>query len=376
MTAAIGINDIQTSSLPEERKKVMPIEYLPNGKTLLLHYYKRPGKTSGTAVRKTIDSQDARTVSKAWAELVESVSGGSLKVRFKECVDHAVSDNNGAGMKSVYEAIKKRLGKIPVDERFVVHYQIYMDELKDRGLSDNTISNYKSCIQRSLNRAYINGMISEVPVRDFGIVRKFRSRIWTEDEKTRLYANMDADEGEYWRVYFAERNPIRRMDLANLRRENLVRIGPYAPYIRFQPRKTENVKPKPCVLSIIDSALLARFDDLESRFPDCPWLFPNVRKNKKAKVERWEYAGRTVKRFETICQDGEVSDFHFHDLKHVAITWMLKNGFTRDSLKRLGIQFSDRAIDVYDETGAFDELERIQSGQTVIDNNFIQKVAV
>lgn len=362
---AIGIINISGNALPVERKRIMPITYLPDGRTLLKHHYSRPGRRGGTTVQKTVDSQDPRIVSKAWADLVESVSGSSLTIKFRECVEHAVSDNHGAGMGHVYESIKKRLGRVPVDERFVAHFQVFVDELRDRGLADNTISNYKSAIQRSLNRAYKNGLIREVPIRDFGIVRKFRSRIWSSDEKTRIYAHMDTDEGEYWRVYFSERNPIRRMDLANLRRESLVRIGPYAPYIRFQPKKTENIKPKPCVLSIIDDALLARFDDLEKRFPDCPYLFPNISKNKKLKTERWEYAGKTSKRFVTICDDAEVGDFRFHDLKHVAITNMLKSGFTRDSLKRLGIQFSDRAIDVYDETSAFDELAKIQSGQII-----------
>jgi len=205
---------------------------------------------------------------------VEQLSGSSLKCpTFSECVRHTLKDNGGAGMSSVYRIIDRELGKYRVDRNFIHRYQVFIDDLKDAGKSVNTVSNYKSCIQHALKKAWTSHLLNEIPIRDFGIKREFRSRVWADEERTRIYANIDTDSNLYWLIYFAERNPIRKMDLVNLTRGNLVLVGPHAPYIRFQPKKTARRAPKPCILFDLDSAILARFSDLLKRFPDCPYLF-------------------------------------------------------------------------------------------------------
>lgn len=289
---------------------------------------------------------------------IENLSGSSLKCpTFSECVKHTTKDNGGAGMSSVYAIIDRELGKYRVDRNFVFRYQALIEDLKAGGKAVNTIANYKSCIQHVLKKAWTSHILNEIPIRDFGIKREFRSRIWTSEERTRIYAKLDPDKNLYWMVYFAERNPIRKMDIVNLTRDNLVLVGPHAPYIRFQPKKTARRAPKPCILVDLDEAILARFNDLLRRFPDCPYLFPEIFHNKKT-GDRWGYQGNPKKGFEHACENAKVYDFHFHDLKHVAITGLLKAGVSRDDLKKRGIQLSDRSIDVYDETDAFDTIHR------------------
>jgi integrase len=288
---------------------------------------------------------------------IKQLSGSSLtSTTFSKCVKHTVNENGGAGMSSVYDIIERKLGPCRVDRNFVFRYQVFIDDLRAAGRGINTIANYKSCIRHVLKKAWTDHLINEIPIRDYGITRRFRSRIWSNDERTRIFNQLDEDDNLFWMIHFAERNPIRKMDLVNLVRENLVLVGEYATYIRFQPKKTAARSPKPCILVDLDAAILARFADLLKRFPECPYLFPAICKNKRADTERWEYQGNPKKRFARVCDDAEVQDFHFHDLKHVAITRMLKAGITRDTLKKRGIQMSDRSIDVYDETTAFDTI--------------------
>ena len=338
----------------------MPIIYNADGTTTLIHRYRKAGALGGTTRRRTIGTQKHIEVSKAWADLVDECDG-SLTVRFKQCVEHAVSENGGAGMASVYKIIKTRLGKYRVDEKFVLHYQAFVDELKSAGRSVNTVSNYKASIRHALRRAWLNGLIAEIPIRDFGIMRKFRSRILSSDERTRLYAHLNPDASLYWMVYFSERNPIRKMDLSNLRRENLVLVGPNAPYVRFYPAKTAGSETRrPCVLPGVDEALLGWFARVERDFPDCPFLFPHIRTCKRAGTATWSRAGNWRRAFKTICQRAQIRDFHIHDLRHCAFTAMRREGIDYDTIQALGMQATEAAIRIYDQSDAMDALRVIR----------------
>jgi integrase len=315
-----------------------------------------PIKKRGTHIRRVAVGSSDLAIKIAE---IKQLSGGSLTTTtFGKCVAHTIKENGGAGMSSVYDIVGQKLGVYRVDRNFVFRYEAFIDELKDAGKAINTISNYKSCIQHVLKKAWRARLINDIPIRDFDIKRRFRSRIWSQDERTRIFNQLDEDDNLFWMLHFSERNPIRKMDLVNLTRENLVLIGEHAPYIRFQPKKTAARSPQPCILVDLDAAMLARFADLLKRFPDCPYLFPAIYKNKQNGTERWEYQGNPRKHFAHICDKdhANVDNFHFHDLKHVAITRMLKAGTSRDVLKKRGIQLSDRSIDVYDETDAFDTI--------------------
>ena len=51
-------------------------------------------------------------------------------------------------------------------------------------------------------------------------------------------------------------------------------------------------------------------------------------------------------------EEARIDDFHWHDLKHCAITWMLDNGYTERDLRNLGIQYSPAMINRYYHTDA------------------------
>jgi hypothetical protein len=74
----------------------------------------------------------------------------------------------------------------------------------------------------------------------------------------------------------------------------------------------------------------------------------------------WAPLGDPDKAFTSIVRRAKVQDFHMHDLKHVALSHMLKDeGWSRDELKELGIQYSDKAIDVYLHLEALDALGKV-----------------
>lgn len=340
----------------------MPFIYNDDGSTTLTVYYRKPGAKGGTAKRKTVKTQDDREIARAWAMLLDSVSeSSSLTARFSECVELAVKFNRGAGMLSVYEILKDRLGQYRADKTFPRHFNAFIAELRSKGYAHNTVANYQSATRRALKVAWEQNLIAEIPIRKFEITRKFRNRIWTDEERLRFFNSFeDQDDDLYWKVYFAEKNPVRKMDVSGLKRENLVLFGEHAPYILHYPRKTEVSDPRPCILPEIDDALLSRFQDIQRRFPDCPYLFPRIIKNEALGTERWEYAGNYHKAFSERVERCKIENFHFHDLKHVAISAMLKGKYTREILKKLGIQMSDDSIDVYDQTNGLDALSMIR----------------
>jgi integrase len=278
----------------------------------------------------------------------------SLSPSFSTLLKRTLRKNNGAGMPSVYAVLERELGKWPVDEGFQLHFDRFIDKLAEVGRAQNTIANYQSVVQKILNDAKDKRMISTIPIASFDIRREYRDRVWTPEERERLYRTLKAYRSHlFWSVYFSEKNPIRgRSDLWHLTRDDLVLKGMFAPYVRFRPQKTSKVKPRDTYLPEIDDALLNYWDWLKVMFPDCPYLFPRV--FIRFKKYCWAPMGEPDKHWSYICGKAKVADFHFHDLKHVAISWMVharnEDGSTRytlQDLKDLGIQYSDEAIAVY-----------------------------
>jgi integrase len=209
----------------------------------------------------------------------------------------------------------------------------------------------------------LNGLLKEIPIRDYGIKRKFRERILSSDESTRLFAHLSVDSSLFWMVYFSILNPIRKMDLGELRRdrESLVLVGRNAPYMRFMPRKSRGGKARPCVLPNVDTALLGWFVSVEKEFPGCPYYFPRIIRNKRAGASQWFAPGNWRRAFKTVCTRAGIDDFHIHDLRHCAFTGLRRAGLGYEDIKALGMQATEAAIRVYDQSDAMDVLERIRA---------------
>jgi hypothetical protein len=320
---------------------------------------------------------------------VSSVEGSLTDATYKELSQHYREQKGTGGMKSVFDRLETALGKYSVDRKFARRYDEFIIALKSSGRAVNTVSNYSSVVQRVLNFAFEHLMIDVMPIRSFEIVRTFRDRVWRGDERIRFWNTANQfDSHLTWATRFSERRPIREDDLAHLTDVNLVLVGPNAPYIRFRPKKTSRRKPRDTYLPLLDKRTGKPFDQelfdylVNGRPSGCPYLFPRIGterngRTSKLKPGRWKFLGDPDRHWKYLLAKAGISDFHFHDLKHVAITNMIKvEGWTRDELKDLGIQYSDRAIDVYLNLDAEDALGMVNRSSSVAVPGAERKTAV
>ena len=346
----------------------MGIHWNADGSATIAKHYRRPDG-SKTSAQVTVLNPTQATLFRAGAELCERVEGGSLKIKFARCIAHKLDTSGDGGNGSAYRLLTTELGGKFVDKKFVFEFQKFISRQRKLGKAQNTIANYSACCQAALRAAERDGLIESVPVKDFDTRREFRERVWTEAEAEKIFAaaQRSRDRGLFWRIYFAAKNPVRKSDLATLPRDALKLVGPNTPYVKYYPRKTRKNSKKPAFLAELDADLLEFFADTAKRFPDCLYLFPGIYQDAGGESESWRPAGDFKKAWSKCLERAGVTDFHLHDLKHVAITYMLgkpdgagHRTYTRDSLKKLGIQHSDRSIDVYDQTKGMDELARVR----------------
>lgn len=344
----------------------------PDGSITYIYKYRNKAKGGQPCTIRTTVHPGATIVEmvRAKAELIDRAEErSSLKVcaLFEDVVKTVVKENAGAGMIWIYDRIKKDLSG-PIDETFAGRYHSYIDKLSiDEKKSINTISNHKSCIQRVLNTAWRRGLIQDVPVRDFEIRRKFRDRVLSREERLRLENEMIKSKSTlYWSVRMAEKRPIRgQSDLWELTTDNLVLFGEHAPYISFNATKTE--LPTICPLADIPEI---RDYILHGRPEGCKYLFPchigeisSVFDLESLNKTSWEPMGVTGRyEFEALRGAAKISDFHFHDFKHMATTDMLNNGYTAEDLLDLRFYASRNMIDkCYKKRDAFQVLKRHNS---------------
>lgn len=317
----------------------MGIKKLPDGRFKIVYDYRKPDGTA-THAQKTLPADSKKSdLVKAQAELIEAAEKRSLKftsVLFEDIVDAAVRKNKGGGQPWIYKEIRERFSGIPVDKTFISEYEDYLEDLEDEDYAQNSINHRKSAIRFCLNHAYETGKIDSIPIRKWNISYKFRDRIWTADEKQRIYNVMQQINSHlYWAVWISERRPIRKGDLIKLKNENLILFGPNAPYIRFRAGKTKSDTYLP----------LAELPEVVEYFKtgrgDSEYLFPSYDGGCLGNFSRhWNYILRGSDKF----KGAQVEDFKWHDLRHVAFTYMLDHGYTIQHLLNLGIGLTEEVI--------------------------------
>ncbi len=334
----------------------MGIEFLPDGRTLIKHHYRRNDGTA-TTIQKTIDTQNKRSVAKALLDLVAEVEGSFSDKTFKHLAAHYRIVRGVKGMDWHFNTAEEFLGKYRPNKKFAYEFDRVITRCKANGWAQNTIANIASVVQRVFNLAVADGLIESSPIRNFKIQRKFRDRVRTDEEKQRMN-NVLAGNPLYWSVRFLEERPARgRSDLWNMTEENLVLVGPGAPYIKYKPSKTANRHQEYTYIPLKDVSPDILEYLVRGRPNGCRYLFPHVFKN-----GFFRHMGYPIKAWRSICKKAQISDFNIHDLKHEAITNMIRNlGYTTEMIKELGIQYSERSIEVYWNKSAIGVLQNIAS---------------
>lgn len=214
-----------------------------------------------------------------------------------------------------------------------------------------TINRYKAVFRMIFNHA-TNGMdepIIFVPVKIEQVEEDERDRVWTPLEKKKIFAAMEAmDSWLYMPVYFSSINPIRASDLfgyadtnPGLRRES---FNEAKNWIEFNASKTKTKK-RFTYLKQIDEKILDFFAAIPA---DCDHLFPRKLPDGSYRPVLMSKSGREYDlEWEKICEKAGVTDFHWHDLKHCAITFLLDHGYTKMDLQQCGIQYSEAMINRY-----------------------------
>ena len=162
-----------------------------------------------------------------------------------------------------------------------------------------------------------------------------RDRVLSTDEEERLLSTLQRNGSYlYWPVLFSLKNPIRKGDLITLTRANLDR---FKPCIHFRASKTWKRKQRETVLIFLDG-MLEYFDSLPQ---ECNYLFPRIVNGEYVSL------GDFKNHWHTMLKEARIEDFHWHDLKHCAITSMMDAGYNEHDLRGLGIQFSPAMIARY-----------------------------
>lgn len=366
-----------TGVLPVDRGD-MREKLLPDGRKQYIYDYRGPNGPNHVKGILNNPNPTIAEITRFKTALIEKAENRSLKsqgTRFEDAVDITVKKNKGAGMIWVYNRIKRDLAG-PMDLSFIGRYDLYIETLEEEEKSDNTISNHKSAIQTTLNTAFKKRMINDIPVRDFGIKRRFRDRVLDKLERQNLENTMLTQKHFlYWSVRLAEVRPIRsRSDLWHLTRDNLKLVGDGAPYIHFTAKKTDNrervLKPK---VPLIEHPEILEY--LKNGIPDdCPLLFPrilgwvdSVSDFESMRNSRWEPMGDPGYHFRALLEDANISDFHFHDFKRMATTYMIDDeGYSADDLLALEFYSTRAMIDkCYKKRDAMKVLRRHNSSISV-----------
>lgn len=278
-------------------------------------------------------------------------------VNLEDLITLRIENEGDSSCGGYFNQIKKRIGCLKIEnlrsgcKNFIKEIS---KEITNRGKvrSVNTINLFKKCLRILFRFAKEEKIIKEIPIK-FKIEKaKRRDRIWLPEEKRFIYKALeDLNSWLFWPVYFAERNPIREKDLFSLQKENYIQKKNW---IQFYAGKTEDNQPRMTYLKQIDSNLRNYFLSLP---PDCPWLFPKIKNGIYCQAyenyndynpEWWNVlrlAYKYLNNKDKITK--EKIDFHFHDLRHVAITYLVDLGYTILNFQNCGIHFTKAMIDLY-----------------------------
>lgn len=335
------------------------------------------------------------TTSKSAAKLLEETlkqemrqgSQCSLTVSAIKTFSDAINyyrDHTEADLKKVdclFNKLIKDIGNTKITElaiRFSTYWRFLRDDTsfwtgeKLKSSTKNKLLGYSNI---ALNFCFKRGLIDRNPLLQFNKLPEApRDRILDENEKERIVDVM-RNFGQIYPSYqfkesyllpaflFSLKNPIRKGDLESLTRDNL---DCFKPWVHFYASKTRKVKPRETCLPFLDEYLMNHFKSLPV---NCPYLFPRMGAN-----GQFHQLGDFKNHWQGILDASKVKDFHWHDLKHCAITWIIDGGYSERDLMNLGIQYSQSMINRYYKNDANKVLNKWKAGKESASGECLVKV--
>jgi hypothetical protein len=283
--------------------------------------------------------------------------------RFSEIINAYRSIKGDGGFSTkCYDRAVDALGRLYPDKlNFSGAYAEYTAKLGAMGLAVNTVNNHKIIVRTVCNFGFETGKCGKASVRNWLIEQgNERNRILSTSEELAFMNTLAAvavpgrppmRSHIFEAVKFALRNPIRKCDLFNLTRKNLKmesHNGKVIWVVQFQAPKTRrNIK-----ITTLPNVGMDLVSYVQGLPADCPWMFPMLEHDGEGigglKKGTWKKIIDADRHFNYVLEKAGIDDFHFHDLKHCAITYMLKQGYTYDALGKLGIERSEKTQALYD----------------------------
>lgn len=280
-----------------------------------------------------------------------------------DAIDLKLAREGDSGIPEYFKIIRRKYGEYKPSEWRDMYYTV-INELKSsdsnygKPRSPATINRYMSAFSLLFKFAQKEGIPDLQIEYDFD-VEEGRDRVLSPEEKERLFKAMEGSWLEH-AIYFAYYNPIRAGDQFGYQSEDPkkknggIRVMNWFQkdnYITVKAHKTyarkKNRKQQLTYFMQIDEKIREYFKSL----PQNPeqHLFP--RKMEDGTYRQLKcYDGYREYRdeFQRLLKKAEIEDFHWHDLKHCAITNIVKklpvdvNIFVY--LKKLGVQYSEKMV--------------------------------
>lgn len=287
-------------------------------------------------------------------------AGSLTSIRFTRCVSTYIEEKGTGGFTAAcFKRAVEELGNFfPDRANFLMAYNRYRTRLGASGMAQNTIKNYLIVVRTVCNYAVKMGRCGSVAVHDWGIqFGEHRERILTAGEDLTLRNTLVRYKSPLIpHILFSLVNPIRKSDLFSLERQALkteIYDGKVIRVVRFRAQKTRR-HVKTTTLVNVDEEFVRYAGALP---PDCPFLFPIVGTPENGAITKlkpgcWRRVQDSDRHFNTLLSAAGIADFHWHDMKHCAETHMLRQGFTYDQIRKLGIQMSPKTQMIYDNRSA------------------------
>lgn len=323
----IWVEDYSTPKAAELAANAVMLECYNNALAKAEGYFKEQQEAQKKA------SRDVWTLEAVALDRIEKYGDASMGSYFREII-RLCGQTLPEDFEKAYWGTIKYLKETPQAPKTTNKDKV---TVKNKMRSEVTINRYKSVFRMIFKHA----VIVKACTPDMVLIKydlepeEGRDRVWTLEEKKRLF---EALKGSWLEmaVYFSQFNPIRASDLFKLKK---IDWKPELNRVQFQANKTKRTKNRDTILKQIDQRLRDYFASLPE---SCEWLFPRITESGfcykiKKHSDEWE----------RVCKRAGIEDFHFHDLKHCAITYLLDHGYSRQDLKQCGIQYSDKMIDKY-----------------------------
>lgn len=286
----------------------------------------------------------------------------------QDAVTLRIAREGDSGIPGYFRRISTRWGAATPDQWRDVYYnaiKILSSETSKatkRPISPATLNRYKSAFSLIFKFAVKEQVIEDLQIEYDLDHEEGRDRILTPEEWIRLQDTMKG----HWlemAIKFAYYNPVRAADqfgfksIADSSKDNkglrLKHWNKEKNRIEFKASKTynrkKNRKVQTTYLMQINEEMRRYFESL----PQDPeqHLFPQIKDGeiKPMRMQEGDYGYRLA--FELLLQKAGIEDFNWHDLKHCAITYIVRNLPPTTNvfiyLKELGIQFSEKMVMKY-----------------------------